>query len=167
MISTYKVIVRIFSVCAVAVGTAALPFFVLAQTPNPAPNPTAEVPPSAPALRCSEQQQRTPITPALFHGKWQGTRAGKPISISLGNNADMPGSLEGAYQWNKKAIALAGDNDGLALTLEESDDNTRVSGVWELKLCSGVLRGRWVDPNYANEQAIDLRRASVAARKAP
>ena len=154
MLSSCNIIYRFYLITL----SLALVCSALQAQPGGVPNsPSAAA--SAGALpRCREQQQRGAITPALFHGAWRGVRAGKAITLKLGNNADMPGSLEGSYVWSKKPIALAGDNDGLALTLEESDDNTRVSGVWELKLCSGVLSGKWLDANYANEQAVELRR---------
>jgi hypothetical protein len=113
---------------------------------------------------CKELRGRAQIAPQLFHGTWSGTRAGAQMSFTLRNNEEMAGSFEGQYSWRGKEIALAGDNDGLALNLEESDDNSRISGVWELKLCNDQLTGQWLDANFKNAQTVSLRRTALKSQ---
>lgn len=128
------------------------------QAAASAPATQTSAPDSGMTTRCREQQRRNALTPAAFHGRWVGKRASKPLSFTLQNNADMPGSLEGKYTWQRAPIQLAGDNDGAKLNLEESSDGTAVTGIWELQLCNGRLTGQWLDANYANAQAVELRR---------
>jgi hypothetical protein len=136
------------------------------SSPTSSPAPAAAADAAALALpACSELRQRGGVTPALFHGKWQGRRAGKPVLLYFKNNPEMPGSLIGEYRYDRRTIELAGDNEGLALNLEESDNGRDVTGVWELKLCNRRLVGQWLDANYANAQPVELRRVGPEPRR--
>ncbi|SOY85575.1 hypothetical protein [Cupriavidus taiwanensis] len=71
----------------------------------------------------------------------------QPVRLRLGPKPDERDSVRGEYSGRGAGVRLlAGEWDGGAFLMEESDDGTRVSGNWEGTIdASGAVRGTWTD----------------------
>ncbi len=58
-------------------------------------------------------------------------------SMVLAKNPDYDDSLGGWLLWNGRKISVVGDIDDGSFSLEESDDGTRISAVWEGQVAPG------------------------------
>ncbi|WP_432259930.1 hypothetical protein [Cupriavidus sp. TMH.W2] len=71
----------------------------------------------------------------------------QPVRLRLGPKPDERDSVRGEYSGRGAGVRLlAGEWEGGAFLMEESDDGTRVSGNWEGSIdASGAVRGTWTD----------------------
>ncbi|MGY2489333.1 hypothetical protein [Cupriavidus sp. CP313] len=71
----------------------------------------------------------------------------QPVRLRLGPKPDERDSVRGEYAGRGAGVRLlAGEWEGGAFLMEESDDGTRVSGNWEGSIdASGAVRGSWTD----------------------
>ena len=58
-------------------------------------------------------------------------------SMLLTKNPDYDDSLGGWLQWSQQKVSVVGDIDNGSFSLEESDDGTRISAVWEGEIVPG------------------------------
>jgi hypothetical protein len=58
-------------------------------------------------------------------------------SMVLQKNPDYDDSLSGWLQWKSQKVSVVGDIDDGSFSLEESDDGTRISAVWEGQIMPG------------------------------
>jgi hypothetical protein len=89
-----------------------------------------------------------------LYGTWQveligslpaTDKAGTPLlptpieraSMLLQKNPDYDDSLGGWLQWSNQKVSVVGDIDDGSFSLEESDDGTRISAVWEGEIMPG------------------------------
>jgi hypothetical protein len=89
-----------------------------------------------------------------LYGTWQveligslpaTDKAGAPLlptpteraSMVLQKNPDYDDSLGGWLQWSNQKVSVVGDIDDGSFSLEESDDGTRISAVWEGEIMPG------------------------------
>jgi hypothetical protein len=80
---------------------------------------------------------------------YTGTLGGKPVLLRIGPKPDERDSFRGEYALGGMpgVRLVAGEYEGGAFLMEESDDGTRVSGNWEGTIDSaGAVRGTWTDP---------------------
>ncbi len=89
-----------------------------------------------------------------LYGAWQVELIGSPsatdkpgtqspptpttrASMLLEKNPDYDDSLGGWLQWSHQKVSVVGDIDSGSFSLEESDDGTRISAVWEGEIVPG------------------------------
>jgi hypothetical protein len=58
-------------------------------------------------------------------------------NVVFEKNPDFADSVVGWLQWGKDKIFVAGDVEAGSFSLEESDDGTRISAVWEGTVAEG------------------------------
>lgn len=127
---------------------------VFAVTPMIAP----EVPPLPPpqlvmksaAISTSSESKAAAIIfnrPVLL----RGTLGQRKIQMSLHPHTEFEGSVQGEYfeSGQSQKIALAGEYQGDALTMEESVNGTNVSGSWNGSLSGNTYSGTW----YAEDES--------------
>jgi hypothetical protein len=108
-------------------------------------------PQSASGTKCLEAAQ---VVAVHLYGTWQveligslpaTDKAGAPLpptpieraSLELQKNPDYDDSLSGWLQWKSQKVSVVGDIDDGSFSLEESDDGTRISAVWEGQIMPG------------------------------
>lgn len=96
--------------------------------------------------------------------RYVGTLDHTPIEVRIGpkpaGDDEGVGGWQGEYRNLRTGAVrrLAGDRDGTTLTLEESDDGTRISGVWVGQFQhDGSVIGERTEPDGSRERAFDLR----------
>ena len=73
----------------------------------------------------------------LTHSSLSGVGATDSASVIFEKNPEFSDSVVGWLQWGKDKIFVAGDVDEGSFSLEESDDGTRISAVWEGNVAQG------------------------------
>ncbi|SDV51603.1 hypothetical protein [Chitinasiproducens palmae] len=120
------------------------------------------------ALAAESSNERRVLRPDPAYAvlpRYSGTLGGRRIEVRLGPkpagaDSDDVGGWHGEYHevGGQRAILLAGDVDGTTLTLEESDDGTRISGVWVGQFQrDGSLIGERSEVDGSRAQPVDLR----------
>lgn len=81
----------------------------------------------------------------------RGTLGQRKIQMSLHPHTEFEGSVQGEYfeSGQSQKIALAGEYQGEALTMEESVNGTNVSGSWNGSLSGNTYSGTW----YAEDES--------------
>lgn len=92
-----------------------------------------------------------PLAPEPAYARYphyRGTIGDVPIRMRLGPKPDERDSVHGEYYYSdsQAALRVAGEYDGGTFLMEESDDGTTVTGLWEGEIdAQGVVRGQWTD----------------------
>jgi hypothetical protein len=106
---------------------------------------------TAPSTQCFAA---TEVSAVHLYGAWQVELTGSPsatdklgtqsppapttrASMLLEKNPDYDDSLGGWLQWSHQKVSVVGDIDSGSFSLEESDDGTRISAVWEGEIAPG------------------------------
>ncbi|MDR5738272.1 MULTISPECIES: hypothetical protein [unclassified Caballeronia] len=124
------------------------------------------------AIRTLALPPQKPLSPNPDYARFPryvGTLGGRQIEMKLGAKTDEPSGVHGEYRFAGSAsvILVAGDRDGDALEIEESNDGTHITGNWIGKFeADGSVSGERMDPDDSNAQPFDLRPA-VAGVKLP
>lgn len=102
--------------------------------------------------------------PAFAHyPQYRGTMNGQAIVLRIGPKPDDPDELNGEYEYLPRGpvLLIAGARNGNTLTLEESDDGTRISGQWVGFFADkGSLSGERMDPDNSHAVSFELQATS-------
>lgn len=116
-----------------------------------APVPTVATPAAAAAA---------PAIPALFLKPvfLRGTLGDAKVQVSIRPKADIGEGVEGEYFVFGRSlkILLAGEIEGDALFMEESENGTDISGQWDGKLQGDTLSGKWTSADGASNKPFSL-----------
>jgi hypothetical protein len=92
--------------------------------------------------------------------RYTGAIGATPIELRLGeNHSDEGAGLHGEYRdlVSGRITLVAGDRSGDVMQLEESDDGTRISGLWVVHVAAdGSLSGTRVDAKGTREDALTV-----------
>lgn len=113
------------------------------------------------AIQTGEMRRRTtagpqasvpqPLAPEPTYAKYpqyKGSIGDVPIRMRLGPKPDERDSVQGEYHYGtaRAVQRVAGEYAEGAFLMEESDDGTTVTGMWEGQIdARGVVRGQWTD----------------------
>lgn len=113
------------------------------------------------AIQAGEMRRRTaagaqasvpqPLAPEPAYARYPqytGSIGDVPIRMRLGPKPDELDSVHGEYHYgtSRAVQRLAGEYADGAFLMEESDDGTTVTGMWEGQIdARGVVRGQWTD----------------------
>lgn len=148
--------IRAASMCLLALGLSGT---VFAASPMIAP----EVPPLPPPQLVmkaaaigplSQSQLQSQSAAKLFSRPvlLRGTLGQRKIQMRLQPHTEFEGSVQGEYfePGQQQKIALAGEYQGAALTMEESINGTNVSGQWTGSLDGNTYSGNWYAEDESN-----------------
>jgi hypothetical protein len=132
-------------------------------------NPAA--PASAPTPAASACPAAQAIGPQQLYGLWQVQISGQPGSASLylEKDPEQPDSLVGSISRASRLAQIAGEIEQGNLSLEESDDGTRISATWAGQVsegsCGKEIKGLWTNTllDNATPQAFVLRKPTGAS----
>ncbi len=88
--------------------------------------------------------------------RYEGTLGGRAIIVHLGPKTKEEG-VHGEYRYadTGQVILLAGDRDGDVLEIEESNDGTNITGVWEGRFdASGALSADRMNADESDPQPV-------------
>lgn len=113
-------------------------------------------------------KQLSPDPAFAAYPQYRGSLAGRAIVLRMGEKPRAqqgdddaePGHLNGEYQYlpNGPVVLIAGSRDGNTLTLEESDDGTRISGQWVgFFAADGRLSGERMNNDESDPVPVALR----------
>lgn len=140
------------SACAADVSTSV-------ATPAPATAPLSAQPAAQPPQLFSK--------PMVF----RGTLGDKQVQLSIRPKNPADEGLEGEYFvfGSSQKVLLAGDGEGDALLLEESENGKDISGQWDGKLEGDTLSGNWTSADFSITRPFVLKvlptSAPVPAKK--
>lgn len=112
------------------------------------------------AIQAGEMRRRTtgpqasvpqPLTPEPAYARYpqyKGSIGDVPISMRLGPKPDERDSVHGEYRYgtSRAVQRVAGEYADGTFLMEESDDGTTVTGLWEGQIdARGVVRGQWTN----------------------
>ncbi|TMS58851.1 hypothetical protein MW7_009130 [Imbroritus primus] len=113
------------------------------------------------AIQAGEMRRRTaagpqasapqPLAPEPAYARYpqyKGTIGDVPIRMRLGPKPDERDSVHGEYHYgtSRAVQRVAGEYADGTFLMEESDDGTTVTGMWEGQIdARGVVRGQWTD----------------------
>lgn len=82
---------------------------------------------------------------------FRGTLGDKQVQLSIRPKNPADEGLEGEYFvfGSSQKVLLAGDGEGDALLLEESENGTDISGQWDGKLEGDTLSGNWTSADFS------------------
>lgn len=94
----------------------------------------------------------------------RGTLGQRKIQMRLRPHAEFEGSVQGEYFafGQSQKIALAGEYQGDALTMEESINGTNVSGSWSGSLKGNTYSGNWYAEDESNPVPFVLTVSEIA-----
>ncbi|WP_188419164.1 hypothetical protein [Oxalicibacterium solurbis] len=123
-------------------------------------------PVSTPASVSAPLQSAEP-PPQLF-GKpmvFRGTLGDKQVQLSIRPKNPADEGLEGEYFifGSSQKVLLAGDGEGDALLLEESENGKDISGQWDGKLEGDTLSGNWTSADFSITRPFVLKVLSTSA----
>ena len=93
--------------------------------------------------------------------RYVGTLGGRQVEMKLGAKTDEASGIHGEYKFvgSPSVILVAGDRDGDALEIEESNDGTHITGNWIGKFAAdGSVSGERMNADDSDPQPFDLRR---------
>lgn len=117
-------------------------------------------------------QSQSPVQPQLFVKPmvFRGTLGDKQVQVSIRPKEVADEGLEGEYFvfGSSQKVLLAGDAEGDALLLEESENGKDISGQWDGKLEGDILSGNWTSADFSVTRPFLLKILStdVPARSA-
>ncbi|MES2106658.1 MAG: hypothetical protein V4634_21745 [Pseudomonadota bacterium] len=148
-------------------GAAGRPFPLLGKTLLAAAL-AVSLPFAASAQQAASSATSSPATPFASPVVLRGKLGNHRVQMRLQPKLEDADSVEGEYFIFGKGskILLAGEVSGKALTMEESEDGTDVSGQWDGKLDGKTLRGTWVsdDGTISKEFALEIQTATAPAK---
>ena len=106
--------------------------------------------------------------------RYVGTLGGRQVEMKLGAKTDEASGIHGEYKFvgSPSVILVAGDRDGDALEIEESNDGTHITGNWIGKFAAdGSVSGERMNADDSDPQPFNLRPAvagvTVPANREP
>lgn len=136
---------------------------VIAPDVPPLPPPRLAAKPVATSNQPSNQLQSAAklfSQPVLL----RGTLGQRKVQMRLRPHAEFEGSVQGEYFefGQTQKIALAGEYQGDALTMEESVNGTNVSGSWSGSLKGNTYSGNWYAEDESNPVPFVLTVSEIA-----
>lgn len=123
-------------------------------------------PVSTPAPASTPLQSAEP-PPQLFSKPmvFRGTLGDKQVQLSIRPKNPADEGLEGEYFvfGSSQNVLLAGDGEGDALLLEESENGKDISGQWDGKLEGDTLSGNWTSADFSVTRPFVLKVLSTSA----
>lgn len=125
-----------------------------------------------PSAQSQSPQPQLFVKPMVF----RGTLGDRQVQVSIRPKEVADEGLEGEYFvfGSSQKVLLAGDAEGDALLLEESENGKDISGQWDGKLEGDTLSGHWTSADFSVTRPFVLKilatdvpaKSVVPARKA-
>jgi len=123
--------------------------------------------PMSTSAAASAPVQSAEPPPQLFSKPmvFRGTLGDKQVQLSIRPKDPADEGLEGEYFvfGSSQKVLLAGDDEGDALLLEESENGKDISGQWDGKLEGDTLSGNWTSADFSVTRPFVLKVLSTSA----
>lgn len=126
---------------------------------------------ATPAATVAPDAAAAPATPVLFLKPvlLLGTLGDLKVQVSIRPKAGIDEGVEGEYFifGRSPKILLAGEIEGDAVSMEESEDGTNISGLWDGKLEGDTLSGNWTSDDGLTSKPFVLKVVSLKKEAIP